>query len=482
MRKLKKLLAFVLSLTMLLSLAGCSSTDKNKSETGNSGSSGQEGKAAGDAGSGSAGNASKTVVTVWSNNRHDQSYMEKMIEEFNKTNTLGIEIKYVIQTDNYVNMLTIASTSGQSPDIFAISGSDEIDLQSFVDSGIVAPINEYLTDTFKTVNEVDKVQYEGLNVIGDKIYWVPTGMRSGSRLIYNTELFKNAGVNPPKTVDELVADAAAITKAGKGKSYGVIFPGQSSPFSRWLEGIAQMSGVTAYDYVKGEFNFDNFKPIVQAVRKMFDDGSTFPGTASMKIDPIRAQFAEGNVGIHGNASQEAGVLTEQFPMKGEWAVADLPTYTGEVKGALAITPNFGWALSSQAKDVQKAMSVIDYFGSEEFLKGYLEGGYSLPISSYMKDKIDTSKVGRMADFSLKEYEDVYPTVPAVTPEGVNYQDALWNACLPDGLDIDETIAALNKTYNEALDKAISMGKVKRLVVEGYDPLHPSKGTCTYLTK
>ncbi len=481
MKRLKKVFAVFVSFTILLSLAGCSSTDKNKSETGNTG--GQEVKTAGDADNGSnAGAADKTVVTVWSNNRHDQNYMEDRIKQFNETNTLGIEIDYVIQTDNYINMLTIASTSGQSPDVFAISTSDEIDLQSFADSGMIAPINEYLTDTFKTVNEVDKVQYEGLNVIGDRIYWVPTGMRSGSRLIYNVELFKNAGVNPPGTVDELVDDAAAITKAGNGTSYGVIFPGQSSPFSRWLEGIAQMSGVTVYDYGEGEFNFDGFKPILEAVRKMFEDGSTFPGTASMKIDPIRAQFAEGNVGIHGNASQEAGVLTEQFPMKGEWAVADLPTYTGEIKGALAITPNFGWALSSQAKDVEKAIGVIEYFGSEDFLKGYLEGGYSLPISSYMESRIDTSKVGRLADFSLQDYEDVYPTVPAVTPEGPNYQDALWSACLSDGPDIDETIATLNKIYNEALDKAVSIGKVKRLVIEGYDPLHPSQGTCTYLTE
>ncbi len=473
MKKNKKIIALLLSLTLLLTLVGCSSQ-------GSGGKAGQTGtETANDSNTGSL---EKTVITVWSNNRHDQSYMETMIEEFNKTNDLGIEIDYVIQTDNYINMLTIASSSGQSPDLFAISTSDEIDLQSFVDSGIISPITGYLSDTFKTVNEVDRVQYEGLNTIGDEIYWVPTGMRSGARLIYNVDLLSKAGAEVPKTLDELVTAAADITKAGDGKSYGVIFPGQSSPFGRWLEGVAQMSGVTVYDYTKGEYNFDGYKPLIEAVRKMFDDGSTFPGTASMKIDPIRAQFAEGNVGIHGNASQEAGVLTEQFPMEDEWAVADLPTYTGEVKGALSITPNFGWALSSQSKNTEKAIDVLEYFGTEEFLKGYLEGGYTLPISTYMESKIDASKVGRLADFSLKDYEDVYPIVPSVTPEGPSYKDALWSACLSDGPDIDETIATLNDIYNEALDKAISMGKVKRLVIEDFDPLHPSQGTCTYLTE
>lgn len=483
MRKLKIFFTLMLSLVMMLSFVGCQSADDKVKEVGGEETTTttvttteKEKEPAVTA------PVEKTIVTVWSNNRHDSEYMEKMVAEFNASNELGIEIDYVIQTDNYTNMITMAASSGQAPDIMAISASDGIDLQSFVESNIITPITQLLSDTYKTVNEVDNVQYQGLNVMGEEVYWVPTGMRSGSRLIYNVGLFKDAGVEVPKTLDDLVAAAAAITKKGNGTSYGVIFPGASSPFGRWLESSAQMSGVSAYDYAKGEFNFDNFKPVLEAVRKMFDDGSTFPGTATMKIDPIRAQFAEGTVGIHGNASQEVGVLTEQFPMKSEWGVADLPTYDGTIKGALAITPNFGWMLSSEAKNVEMAMAVIEYFGSEAFLKGYLEGGYSLPISKFMEGKIDKSLTGRLADFSLQEYEDVYPTFPAVTPEGDTYRDALWNACLSDGPDIDTTIANLNKSYKDALDKAVEMGKVKRLVIENYDPMHPSKGTSTYLDK
>jgi multiple sugar transport system substrate-binding protein len=139
-------------------------------------------------------------------------------------------------------------------------------------------------------------------------------------------------------------------------------------------------------------------------------------------------------------------------------------------------------LSSTTKNTKEDIAVVEYFGSEEFLKGYLEGGYTLPISTYMDGKIDKSKTGRLADFSLQPYEDVYPTVPTVTPTGQVYTDALWNACLPGGPSIDTTIADLNKNYNAALDSAVAMGKVKRLVIQNYDPLHPSKGTSTYLTK
>lgn len=426
--------------------------------------------------------AAKKKVVVWSNNRHDLEYMTKMVKEFNDTNKDGIEIDYVVQSDNYQNMITMAASSGQAPDVMAISASDGINIKSFADAKIVQPINSFITSDFSKVNEVSKVKYEGLNVIGSKIYWVPTAMRSGSRLIYNKDLFAKAGIQPPKTIKELVADAKKITAQGNGKYYGVIFPGQSGPWGRWIEGCAEMSGITIYDYARGKFDFTGLKPFVQAVRQMFDNQSVFPGSASMKIDPIRTEFAAGNVGIHGNASQEVGVLTQQFPAKMEWGVAELPTLDGKVKGALSVTPNFGWMMSAKTKDTKAAWEVINYFGSEKFLKGYLEGGYSLPISKHMSSIIDKSKTGRLADFALKSYESVYPQRPQVTPEGKTYADALWGACLSGGPDIDKTIADLNKTYNDALDKEVKMGKTKRVLVINYDPLHPSKGTVVLSSK
>lgn len=423
---------------------------------------------------------SKKVV-VWSNNRHDLDYMTKMVEEYNSAGN-GITIEYVVQADNYTNMITMASSSNQAPDVMAISASDGISLKSFVDAKIIQPVTTLITPEYDAVNEVEKVKFTGLNVLDDQIYWVPTGMRSGSRLIYNVELFKASGIEVPKTMTELVAAAKKLTQDGAGKTYGVVFPGLSGPWGRWIAGCAEKSGVTVYDYKNGKFDFTGYKPFIEAVRQMFVDGSAFPGCASMKIDPVRTQFAEGLIGIHGNASQEVGVLTQQFPAKMEWGVAELPTLDGTVKGAETITPQFGWMISAATKDVASAWKVIEYFGSENFLKGYLENGYSLPISAHMDGVIDKSKTGRLADFALKEYESVYPVVPDVTPEGENYADAMWNAAMSTDANIDEVLANLTKSYNDALDKAVSMGKTKRLVIADYDPMHPSAGTATYLDK
>ena len=114
---------------------------------------------------------------------------------------------------------------------------------------------------------------------------------------------------------------------------------------------------------------------------------------------------------------------------------------------------------SSSEHPDEAWKVIQYFQSEEFLKGYLENGYCLPITSYMDEKIDKSKIGRLADFSLLDYESVYPAVPTINLTGDDYRTVMWNAIM-GYVDVDDAIEDLNTRYNEAYDADIESGSVK----------------------
>ena len=46
----------------------------------------------------------------------------------------------------------------------------------------------------------------------------------------------------------------------------------------------------------------------------------------------------------------------------------------------------------------------------------------------------------------------------------------------------EILESVKSRYNDALDKAVKMGKTKRLVIKDFDPMHPSKGTIEYLSE
>lgn len=462
-----------------VSLAGCSGGGST------AGSTAAQGQAEGGAGeTAKTASGSETVIKVWTNDRHDSEYVDQKISEFNETNDKGIRIEMTVVTDDYANMLSMAYSSGTAPDIAGVSaGQSGFDLKTFADAKILEPLNDRITDPdFEKVTEAGKLHYEGINMIDGNVYWIPTGMRSGVRLEYNKALVEAAGFTEfPDTLDGVIDLAKKVTDNGGGKTYGIAFT-SSVPFIRWIEGTAETSGIYRYDYLSGKFNFDGYKPVIEKSSQLFKDNSVLPGSVSQGVDAMRAQFAEGVFALWGNASQEAGVFTDQFPVtKFDWGVATVPTLDGEVKGALTIQPQKGYMMLSSSENKDAAWEVIKFFSSEDFLKGYLEGGYCLPISDYMNGVIDASKTGRLADFKLQDYESVYPAVPAVAIQGDDYVATLWNAVLGN-VSADDAIADLNKRYNEALDNDVSMGKIKRLIIRDFDPMHPNAGTIEYLDK
>ncbi len=424
--------------------------------------------------------AEKTTITLWTGDRHDLVYMEKVVADFNNADN-GIFIDYVVQTENMTNMLMLAASSGQYPDVHSAQNN----LSDFVTSGLIQPINDFMTPEFIEVLEADQHVYQNYNAIGEDIYFMPAGRRSGSRIIYNKTVMDELGMTVPDNIPDFVDMCIDISEEGNGDYYGIIFPGASGPFERWIQHSAAKSGIHYYDYENGRYDFTDFAPMLHELHRLFSDGAVFPSSTSLKIDPARVQFAEGGAIIHANASQEVTVFTEQFPITGfEWAVAELPTMDGTINGVQHSGPNGGRMMSSQTEHPEEAWEVIEYLQSESVLIGYYEGGYSLPFSGYLMDKADLSKAGKMGDFSYtsSDYESFYPTVPTVAPQGEVWEAALWNALVAGGDTIDETIETLNKTYNEALDRDVELGKIKRLVVEDYDPMNPQGGTQLYLDK
>lgn len=419
-----------------------------------------------------------TTITYWVNDRHDSEYMTEMVEKYNKENTDNIYIDMQIITDDYENMVSLAYTGGTAPDIIG----QNVTLKNFVDNDMLVPLNDYIDadEEYQKVNEPYEHAYEGLNYMDGNLYWVYSGMRSGVRIEYNKDLLEKSGYTEiPKTLDEYIDMAKKITEDGNGEYYGIGFT-SSSPFERQLEMMAQVSGIYYYDYVNGKFDFSGYKEILEKGKRFIDEEIAYPDQQG--VDNMRALFAEGEFALWGNASQEAGVFTSQLPIEDfEWGVAEVPSLDGEIKGALQTTPSKGYAIMSSSEHPDEAWKVIQYFQSEEVLRGYLENGYCLPITSYMDEKIDKSKIGRLADFSLLDYESVYPAVPTINLTGDDYRTVMWNAIM-GYVDVDDAIEDLNTRYNEAYDADVESGSVKRLVIEDYDPLHPSDGTVTYLDK
>ncbi len=313
----KKWMMTTLSALLALSLAGCSTNSATTASTGTGGSDGKS-------------TEGKTKVIYWTPDRHDADFMKTKIDEFNKTNKDNIEVEMTVMGDNYPQAVDIAFASKQAPDVLQVN-----DFQTYYQKGYLAPIDGYMSEDMKATFKDSLI--DNKNTIDGKIYTLPNTGQVW-RLVYNQDIFQKAGItSPPKTLSEMVEDAKKITEAGKSEGiYGFASPFKSgSGFWRAANTIAGASnnyGIDGYNYRTGQFDFGMYKDVALALRQMSEDGSMLPGVESLDIDPLRAQFAQGKIGMYINHSGEPGVYKDQFPTEENWAAAPVPTSDGTIKG------------------------------------------------------------------------------------------------------------------------------------------------------
>ncbi|MDF2921476.1 MAG: transporter substrate-binding protein [Paenibacillaceae bacterium] len=408
----------------------------------------------------------KTKLTYWTGDRHDAEYIKEVIAQFNSTNKDHIEVEMVVRSEDYDQALDLAFTSAQAPDIFRVK---ENTIQTLYKKGYMAPLDSYLTDEWKKKFP----PMEDLNTFDGKIYSLPN-YGTTMRLVYNLELFEKAGIkNPPTTLKEMVEDAKKITEAGKADgAYGIAFNLKSpnSALGRSARLIAELSGYGGfgYDFKAGKFDFAGWKEIVEAFKQMKSDGSMLPGVESLDIDPLRAQFAEGKIGMYMSFSSEPGVYQNQFPAKIKWAAAPAPTVTGEVKGASGFLGGQWLAISKDSKNKDAAWKFLSYMYGDNILKTYQEKGFGISMVPSVAESAKAPAINGIDGFLPNKSDGVWPISPSVNVQGIKYYDAFFKYMLEGG-DLDKIIEDLNKRYNEALDKAVAAGEVKTKAIPDFDP-------------
>ena len=99
----------------------------------------------------------KTVINIWSKDRHDADYVQKKVDEYNENNTDNIEVNYQLYTDNYTQAVDMAVQSGEMPDILVFQdqmfdkyiGEDQwADLYEFMDDDMKEMFKDVIHESF----------------------------------------------------------------------------------------------------------------------------------------------------------------------------------------------------------------------------------------------------------------------------------------------------------------------------------------------
>jgi multiple sugar transport system substrate-binding protein len=231
-----------------------------------------------------------------------------------------------------------------------------------------APLNDYIGKAgYPDIEEADIIPFvwKAFNP-GKKIAWMP--YQPDTRIFfYRPDLLQAAGIQPPKTWDELLAAAKALTKpaaGGKDAQYGFIFPGQRG----WNLTLAWIPFV----YAAGGNIFNDGKPAFDSQAGV--DALNLLLELKQYSPPDVISFGEHEVNqsvLHGQVAMgvSASAITPEIeapdsPIKGKIVSSGFPLQSADTKPKHSAALG-GWAfgVSDYSKHKDAAAYVAMWLAS-----------------------------------------------------------------------------------------------------------------------
>ena len=392
MKKLKKILALILVATVVAAcITGC-----GKEKSGNA-------------------DGEPIKVVWWRSSGHDKVFMQEKFKEFNETvgKERGIELVYEHKDGDMEQMLDLAYTSDQAPDLFT---TWKISMRAQQDQIIAF---EDIKGMEGMLEKFGDNALEGRHQYKGKTYNLPI-TTSTYGLIYNKQMFKDAGIvdengeaKPPVTWDEVIEDAKLLTNS-KEQKYGIIIPLKWGGFYSTDVSMtaSAINGITdGYNPTTGEYCMDGPIEVMKAYVHMIKDGSCVPGREGIDNDPARARFGQGNIGMKIAGSYDVAVLRDQFPAKIEWGVAPLPVIDTEKAGMQYASADGLFSVNKNSVErigSENIAAIFDYFSSDEILTEMYQQGLSMPLNYNL---IENAKFDNEDDMNVQNWKTFASFVP-----------------------------------------------------------------------
>lgn len=232
----------------------------------------------------------KENVNIWYYySGKQQELFVDLIEEYNnsqdKYNLIG---EYVPFADTK-KQLSVGVAGGTLPDLVIL---DVVDNAAFAAQGVLEDITEKVEEWGEKDSllngPLESATYDG------KIYGLPLGSNALG-LFYNEDLLEEAGVEPPKTWDELIEAAKKLTNdETKGFAMSAV-KSEESTFQYYPLLLSSGEDYTSLDS-------DGAVRALELMKTLVDDGSMSSDVVNSTQDDIARQFAQGDLAMMINGS------------------------------------------------------------------------------------------------------------------------------------------------------------------------------------
>jgi multiple sugar transport system substrate-binding protein len=326
-----------------------------------------------------------------------QKYWDGLVEEYEKKHP-GVKIDVTVYSWNDVDRKVREMVdAGNPPDmaqIGAYSNYAAKDLLYPVDDVLSIPVQAGFVSQLAGAGEVNGVQY---------------GMPFASStrvLFYNKTLFAKAGLTPPKTWDDLAADAKALKAEGVKYPYALpLGPEEAQAETmQWM-----LSGGGGYTDTVGTYGIDstqNVDTFTWLKDELVGKGLTGPvAPGKLNRADAFAAFAAGDVGmLNGHPS-----LMKAAARKGvKFGMVPTPGVDGESKSTLGVAD---WMTAFKKNGHREQVGdFLDFVYSDKNVLAFSREYDLLPVTSSASEAMSTAPEDKDLRPFLKELvlSELYP--------------------------------------------------------------------------
>lgn len=279
---------------------------------------------AGCASSGGSAATGKVTITFWDDNGGPERtpIYQHLIAQFERQNP-DITVKYVgIPIDSVQQKYDTAIAGGAPPDV---GGATTSFLADLIGQNALAPLDGQLASSGLAGKLVKSFTNAVRQTAPDgKLYELPAAANMDV-LWYRADWFKQAGLTPPRTWDDFIADAQKLTDKGKNR-YGYTVRGGSGSIFQLLADMYSYSGIGSFFTADGKSTIDDPRNVA-AIAKL----AALYGADTQKADVDNGypqMVAEFDGGSAAMMHHNLGSYTDHVKALGGQNVAAVPLPMG----------------------------------------------------------------------------------------------------------------------------------------------------------
>ena len=271
---------------------------------------------------------------------------------------------------DYADKLVTQIAGGNAPDIIniAIEG-----LRLSVSKNLLLPLDDYINADPEAKALVDKMpkQLKDALTVDGKLYEIPNGSQT-MVIHYNTKIFKDAGVEPPKpgwTWDDFLATAKKLTTGdADNKVYGFGLPWFNFAAHPWW--LTNGTYPVTEDYAHSNLNDPKIIEAATFIHSLVHEHAVSPDPIGLNVYD---QFAAGKF-----AMTAAG----RWPVTG-WVANGFTDFDVALWPKKAAGPTVlggaGWGISPQSKNPDLAFQAIKQLISVDTVRQLVAIGQQVPM-------------------------------------------------------------------------------------------------------